>query len=235
MENDSLKIFNPEVSFFRLPIVWGTLILIMLVATSLIAIATYGTNSQVCGTSDCYNNFISQFKLPLGILSLLIPTGAIFAVQHRSEQSIAQIRASEGQNNFVNYYKHLEEFQKYVKLNDLERNSFINKTHAEIFSGCRDGNFNINSSTKIFIEDQFVGIYLNLRTIEKECEIKGFQNERVVENLNEAKLKISNILNKFHYTIEVRTLVDILAKSNLSLDDVFTGPCNRFCVTASFK
>ncbi|WP_311064063.1 hypothetical protein [Halomonas sp. DWK9] len=62
------------------------------------------------------NGFLVIFKLPLGILALLFPAIALVAASHRSEQTKRQIVISESQNNFANYYKHLEEFEKLVEL-----------------------------------------------------------------------------------------------------------------------
>ncbi|WP_429933174.1 hypothetical protein [Alteromonas sp. 4B03] len=60
------------------------------------------------------NNLIEFYKVPLGILALIFPTVALVTANHRSELTLRQIQESQAQNDFANYYKHLEEFNKYV-------------------------------------------------------------------------------------------------------------------------
>jgi hypothetical protein len=61
-----------------------------------------------------FNKFIEIYKVPIALLALNIPFIAILGAFHKSEQTRVQIKASEGQNIFANYYKHLEEFTKHV-------------------------------------------------------------------------------------------------------------------------
>ncbi len=121
--------FDPDTSFFRLPIVWITVATIIAIAI-FIGRQILTESSLYTGWAQNYqgiNSALTLFKVPLGILSLLIPIGAIYAVNHRSEQARKQISITQEQNLFSNYYKHLEEFEKYVK-NNLERSD---KTEAE--------------------------------------------------------------------------------------------------------
>lgn len=213
------KLFNPNVSFFNLKIVWGTFFFIVVIALTLIAIANYGSNNQFCGSTECYNNFITKFKLPLGILSLLIPIGAIFAVQHRSEQSIAQIKASEGQNNFVNYYKHLDEFEKYLKSRAMDGKVRVNQIHAEIFQESRDGNFDVTYSIQKYIEINFSKIYILLKSIEKESK-NGLENNELMNSYIRLIESIFNDLQKRLHIIQSKsTLAPIIIKS-LTLSNV---------------
>lgn len=61
------------------------------------------------------NELVSIFQIPLGIVALLIPVLAVYAANHRSEQSREIIRLTQIQNFFTNYYKHLEEFCNYCE------------------------------------------------------------------------------------------------------------------------
>ncbi|ARC91207.1 hypothetical protein B6A42_02290 [Vibrio coralliilyticus] len=115
----STKHFDPNKSFFELPIVIGTLVAFSLAATTLIVVIIL--KSDLLGQFDLsyvgFNNLFKYFKFPLAILALLIPIGAIFAANHRSEQTKHQIKITESQNLFNGYYKHLEEFEKYADKN----------------------------------------------------------------------------------------------------------------------
>ncbi len=104
--------FDPETSFFKLPIVWYVVFVIGLAAWTVTdEILTHG-DYQYIGTAEAFNTMASDFKVPLGILSLLIPIVAVMTAHHRSEMTLKQIRESQAQNNFSNYYKHIEEFEK---------------------------------------------------------------------------------------------------------------------------
>jgi hypothetical protein len=219
MASKKSKLFNPNVSFFSLTIVWVTFILITGIALLLIIIANSSINYQLCGSAECYNNFITLFKLPLGILSLLIPIGAIFAVQHRSEQSIAQIKTSEGQNNFVNYYKHLEEFGKYLKTKSIDTKVHANQSHAVIFEEGRNGDFNISESIQKFIETVSSEIYLKLKAIEVGS-VNGLDNNIVIStNFQEIEIKLKVLNEKFHVIPQNRTIFSILRKK-FALTDI---------------
>ena len=130
--------FDPNSSFIELPIVWSTMTaLCVLASASAIAIYSHGNYSTDFSATG-FNFFIGEFRVPLGILALTIPILALLATNHRSVQTRAQILASEKQNNFLNYYKHQEEFEKYIREFENLKNLVPNhrKTHANIFQIC---------------------------------------------------------------------------------------------------
>jgi hypothetical protein len=103
------------------------------------------------------SNFLVYFALPLGIAGLSIPLGAICASQHRTLQTAKQIDAQEEQNKLSNYYKHIEEFHKYIKecesesTRNIDLASFNYRTfHRKIFSELRKGN---DKPTILFFEE----------------------------------------------------------------------------------
>lgn len=109
--------FDPDTSFFELKVVKFTalsFILIFLIACIIII-----QNSMLWGkwnlTHSGFNNLLEYFKVPLGFLALMIPVGAVFAANHRSEQTKKQIALTHNQNLFINYYKHIEEFEKFIE------------------------------------------------------------------------------------------------------------------------
>jgi len=106
-EKNSRNFFDPSKSLFELKVFWFTVIFIIILAlfpTFTIML----NNSLVCDLSaDGWNYFVSAFKVPLGILALLIPVGALLAANHRSEQTKKQIEEANAQNIFANHYKHI--------------------------------------------------------------------------------------------------------------------------------
>jgi uncharacterized integral membrane protein len=106
-------LFNPEKSFLRLGVVWFAILLLIIISVILSGIIIYNTPLIFDLSSNGFNYFVSVFRFPLGILTLIIPIVALLAANHRSEQTKEQIKVTGIQNNFANYYKHLEEFIKY--------------------------------------------------------------------------------------------------------------------------
>jgi len=108
------RVFSPDKSFFQLGIVWLTFAIIFITSITLIYGVTTTESYTGCMSAACFETFITSYKLPMGVLSLLIPLGAIYAAQHRSELTIAQIRASERQNILNNYYDSINDFGNYL-------------------------------------------------------------------------------------------------------------------------
>ena len=115
-KNNNQTYFNPDVAFFTLPIVKLTAFFFMAVFLTLCFVIIY--MSKLSGnwnfTYSGFNNLLEYFKVPLGFLALTIPVGAIYAANHRSEQTKQQLALTRQQNLFTNYYKHIEEFEKFT-------------------------------------------------------------------------------------------------------------------------
>ncbi|EMC8461176.1 hypothetical protein [Vibrio alginolyticus] len=127
MQNETYNLekrrwFHPDKGFFNLKIVWATIIAITCISMIIFLLIISNSELETNLSYKGWNNFINYFKVPLGILATLIPLGAIYATHHRSIQTLEQmnqariqLKMTESQNVFSNYYKHLEEFEKYCK------------------------------------------------------------------------------------------------------------------------
>jgi hypothetical protein len=103
-------------------------------------------------TYQHFNGVFEVFKFPLQMLIAMTAAIALLAALHKSEQTRKQIYLANVQNNFVNYYKHLEEFKKYVDHLDPEQitagNSAENYTinyrqlHSLFYKNSVDGDYN---------------------------------------------------------------------------------------------
>jgi hypothetical protein len=86
---------------------------------------------------DGLNIMYKDFKVLFYIAGLSIPASGIYAAIKRSEETNHQIKLSENQNNFNNYYKHLEEYKKTLEAecdrNNLELNIHPNQMHKFVF------------------------------------------------------------------------------------------------------
>lgn len=107
------RLFDPSRSFFSLPVVrWTFAIVAVCAGLSCLAIIA-STDLAFDSSANGFNEFLSIFRFPLGVTALLIPVMAIYATNYRSVQQKQQIQLAGAQNEFANYYKHLEEFQKH--------------------------------------------------------------------------------------------------------------------------
>ncbi|HWV16498.1 MAG TPA: hypothetical protein VN030_13780, partial [Cellvibrio sp.] len=67
-------------------------------------------------------------KVPFALLAVLASILALYAAHHRSVEAQAAMKLTKSQNNFANYYKHIEEFEKYVDK--------VVKLNPRLFEGC---------------------------------------------------------------------------------------------------
>jgi hypothetical protein len=137
-------LFNPEKSFLHLGVVWSAVSVLLVVSAITSGIIIYHTPLALNLSSDGFNYFVSVFRFPLGVLTLIIPIVALLAANHRSEQTKEQIRITGIQNNFANYYKHLEEFVKYVdKQKNCENISGSRYIHRMLYPNSQFGDYGL--------------------------------------------------------------------------------------------
>lgn len=122
--------FSPEKSLFSLPIVrWcagGSAILAIAVSLTIFYNLRYYPFDF---SGDGFNRFAEFYKVPAALLAIGFTLVGLCAANHRSEQTKKQIERTSSQialtnnqitltreqNIFANHYKHLEEFEKFLK------------------------------------------------------------------------------------------------------------------------
>lgn len=149
---DPLKSFT-ELFVFKFTIVFS--ILISTLSTSLIIL-----NTEVAWQFDYlgFNTFVEIFRFPLSVLAIAITIIAILATMHRSVQTKEQILNSNKQNVFSNYYKHIEEFEKYMNSVIKDKTLMfenLRATHKMLFPVAEKGNYNISNYYLEIIETEF--------------------------------------------------------------------------------
>lgn len=109
-------------------------------------IIIYNSELQPNYTYTGLNNALTIFKIPLGILALIIPIVALLAANHRSEQTKEQMYLASANNNFANFYKHTEEFESYLMEHedDKIKVSLPRKFHRLAFPDAKRGNFTVS-------------------------------------------------------------------------------------------
>jgi hypothetical protein len=91
--------------------------------------------------------FLEAMRVPNSIFLVYLALLGLIASNHRSEQSKEQLMTVNSQNNFVNYYKHLEEFEHYssrIPNNNLQKSKFSAQQHLRLFPESRKGIYKIN-------------------------------------------------------------------------------------------
>ncbi|MCH5651191.1 hypothetical protein [Pseudomonas syringae] len=114
--------FDPHTTLLKLKtVVYVIASIFALAAIVALTIAYHTLGLKYNLSSEGWNNALDIFKVPLGLLAVAIPLIALLAANHRSVQSKAQMELTQFQinltqtNNYINnYYKHVDEFQKYL-------------------------------------------------------------------------------------------------------------------------
>lgn len=123
------------------------------------------------GSYRGFNQFIEYFRFPIAVLATSIPLGAIYATNHRSEQTKKQIVTTNVQNNFINYYKHIEEFEKYAS-NHFENHGThlisARETYNKLFTNSKNGDYTLSNTIVNEIEQRTEEIVTCLIEINKE-------------------------------------------------------------------
>lgn len=149
VQSETSKLFDPDTSFFKLPIVWITVTVIVVLATLLAGLIVMWSGPLLSDNRNYegINELVAIFQLPLGLLALLIPVLAVYATNHRSEQNLAAMRLTRVQNDFANYYKHLEEFAKFIEpiASEFGVTFSARKLHKRLYPEAKQGNLGMSS------------------------------------------------------------------------------------------
>ncbi|WP_078085451.1 hypothetical protein [Microbulbifer mangrovi] len=186
--------FSPNKSFIELPIVWFTISIISFISIACAAFITANGGYKLTLNANGFNFFLSEFKFPLGILALIIPVVALLAANHRSEQTKAQIHATNSQNLFTNYYKHIEEFEKYISnhQNLKENIKSPRNLHKKIYPKARLGETSVSRETIDKIERRSAAITQVM--IQFSTCHRGTQNDSIFD-LNSKIDELASELN----------------------------------------
>jgi len=200
------------------------------------------------------NKLISDFKIPIAILAIIFPSAAFAVSLHRSKQTEVQIALLMNQNNFNNYFKHLEEFSKYIgkyegviriKSEDL----FVEELHSYLFNDSLEGKYNpckayvdsdkiIKIEFKDKIKEASNKLTRNLTELEKGFLKDGFDRTQEVKKSLELKYselyqfwdfdELNAIKLKEFYTYMDFTRKFLAPKEEQCLDTVFLNEITQF-------
>ncbi|CAK1722827.1 hypothetical protein F0248_02380 [Vibrio crassostreae] len=108
-----------------------------------------------------FNFALTVFKVPVGIFAICGTWAALAAANHRSKLMLHQISETNSQNIFTNYFKHLEEFQKYVEKNEYLTENLLNArdTHDALYGSFDNFTPRVKPEVKQGIHKQLINIY----------------------------------------------------------------------------
>jgi hypothetical protein len=166
--------FNLDADKDLSDLAWFKLILGVGVTSIVAAIGLIVWNNSISYgmTYQHFNGVFEVFKFPLQMLIGMTASIALLAALHKSEQTRKQIYLANVQNNFVNYYKHLEEFKKYV--DHLEPKKITAGNNSENYK------FNYRQLHSLFYKNSINGDYncsFNLADNEILIELAGLSEE----------------------------------------------------------
>jgi len=131
-----LKNYRP----FKIVSIIGTLACI---GSTLAILYTTTGKLNLCGMPECFSNFLMYYSFPMKLAAATIAILGIIGMLHRSEQMAKQIKITNEQNKYSNYFSHLKEFKEQIYNLELDiiqpRN--INKLYKIIFPQNTHTNF----------------------------------------------------------------------------------------------
>lgn len=217
LPSGSKPLFDPNSSFFSLPVVWWTAFVIVII--SLAFVIFIGCTSDLIYQSGYsgVNKFWDIFKFPISIFALLIPALAVLATNHRSEQTKEVISLTRSQNNFANYYKHLEEFAKHCTNIETRYKEWGLTIHArliypKIFTKFSTTNLNMEISDEL--PDQIGNMIINLGSYGHCLKMAHWE-----ESVNhEEQVRSLNRINEYIYFISDYISIEYPEKAERYLD-----------------
>ena len=148
-----------------------------------------------------FNNFVEIFKVPIAILALNIPVIAILGAFHKSEQTRLQIKLSEGQNLFANYFKHIEEFVKHIE--NFEHKNEKSKCdarrlHYKLYPNAASGDYDISDEMVVKI-DEVISYSKVIFNCCNDIEDGNTDDERIIDVMKENFTSMFNNAYKLSY------------------------------------
>lgn len=137
------------------------------------------------------------FKAPLAILGFGIPILGLLGINHRSAQTKRQIQLSELQNNFTNYYKHIDEFDKYI-VETLHGEKWFKSSmerrhlHKKLFPKASEGQYSLDVTLRREVESIVKDIYTKL---ERLVSVEPANIPALIESLISEARNLSYIFN----------------------------------------
>ncbi|WP_289030130.1 hypothetical protein [uncultured Paraglaciecola sp.] len=187
--------FEPEKSFFQLRIVINTIKIVLGFALISIILIVCNTNLSITFHYEGFNNLFQIFKFPISVIALLIPLLAVYAANHRSEQTKHNLLLLAQQNNFNNYYKHIEVFKQHVteSNNHYVSNRSYRKLHSLIFPKTSEGMPTYSPSLN-FLNEIDRRLIVIIKHLDKLNDASSFERARNFVDVSESIKQLRSYL-----------------------------------------
>ncbi|WP_415775376.1 hypothetical protein ACMYQ1_19020 [Shewanella oncorhynchi] len=179
--NKSDYLFDAKKNFFDLKIVQFFFFTITITSIICYVVILFNSKLHIDLSYVGFNNFVEIFKVPIAMLALNIPVIAVLGAFHKSEQTRLQIKLSDGQNLFANYFKHIEEFVKHIEKfehKDERSKCDARRLHYKLYPNAVSGDYDISDEMAIKINEliSYSKILLNGNDVEDEADIMQIMN-----------------------------------------------------------
>ncbi|MDN2481116.1 hypothetical protein [Vibrio agarivorans] len=145
-------------------------------------------------TSEGFSDILEVFKFPIALLASYLPTIGLIGLNHRSLQTKYQIRQTNNQDAFTNYYKHIEEYTKYINdtLNTGEKSYVdIRKSHYSLFPDAQEGVLEISQEHSYLAYRELMDVFSQSLAILNENTFNENQVAEYTSRVRNLEFKIS--------------------------------------------
>jgi len=198
--------FDPHKSFINLAAFKWTFFGLLFFSFFTAGIIYSNSNLSINWSYQGFNHALTIFKVPLGVLATIIPAIALLAANHRSEQAKEQMRLSESQNKFSNYYKHTEEFEKHITTCESGTKKRIARKrllHGVIFPDARNGSY--NSERNIINELKNIAMRMaKIYATEEKDILRNTLQEELEADKEKATNQVRSIARRYHIIEPIR-------------------------------
>lgn len=167
----------PETHLFKTVGFWVAVAPPLIIGIALAAWAGIHENKVWSLTVEGYNGFLKDFKLPIGIMGLSIPLGALAAAVHRSVQTSRQIVEQNEQNIFSNYLEHRRYFLTFIEEHQPFEHIKVSAPHLyqRLFPESANGPLApANAAIDELLETIEKTASLSMKAVENELSAKNF-------------------------------------------------------------
>jgi len=220
--------FNPNESFLKLPAFWAPFSIIVIFFGLLCWKVIRDENLVWEGTATL-SNWYEWYKIPFWVLALLIPLIGLFNANHKSEQAKTAMELTRSQNNFANYYKHLEEFLKFSKDIENKFNGRISvrgrELHADLFPFADSGDYGVIREQGYVFDGMRVVITMTINEV-KKLVANGLNDHETSTAFFKKQLEITRIITPY-ISVKEGVTPGLFSKEEKFLISYNNFYCNR--------
>lgn len=218
-------IFDPSKSFFELKIIRGIIVAtLILVSISIFSILYFSNGLDFFLSYKGFNYALNEvFYFPVRLVLASASLLALLALNHRSNQNADQIKKSNDQlsetkrnNTFTNYFKHKEEFYRYINSSMLgggfKEEDLKYVSHQTVYSL----SFPLNGPKKVLTEIDL--------TYKKSVINLLLMFSRFLHCLDKENEMLRGTPNEIRYLYSISAFINALEP--FGLNGLFQSKCN---------